>query len=211
MSLIHRRSPGIGGTIPAPPTITVYTFAGGGSGGSQVNRYGGGGGAGVQFVPPFTPCLVDQVRVYIAANNNQVGFSVLVLDDDGVDGSPLTVLDSVYVDPVNVVVGSWNNVTLTAPIQINSGSFYVAWMMAGGWNRFGCPSCGGCNCGKGGCSSTQYAAQCERIVYDTKPGAPGGEGGNGAAGRGWNNFNGTLTGDGGAGGTSGGCDTYGVS
>jgi len=92
---------------------------------------GGGGGAGVQFVPPFTPCLVDQVRVYIAANNNLVGFSVLVLDDDGIDGTPLTVLDSVYVDPANVVVGSWNNVTLNAPIQINSGSFYVAWMMAG--------------------------------------------------------------------------------
>lgn len=92
---------------------------------------GGGGGAGVQFVPPFTPCLVDQVRVYIAANNNLVGFNILVLDDDGIDGTPLTVLDSVYVDPANVVVGSWNTVNLTAPIQINSGSFYVAWMMAG--------------------------------------------------------------------------------
>ncbi|MGR6086634.1 MAG: T9SS type A sorting domain-containing protein [Arcticibacter sp.] len=92
---------------------------------------GGGGGAGIQFVPPFTPCNVDQVRVYIAANNNLVGFSVLVLDDDGIDGTPLTVLDSVYVDPANVIVGSWNTVTLNAPIQINSGSFYVAWMMAG--------------------------------------------------------------------------------
>jgi hypothetical protein len=92
---------------------------------------GGGGGAGVQFVPPFTPCLVDQVRVYIAANANQVGFSVLILDDDGLDGTPLTVLDSVYVDPANVIVGSWNTVNLTAPVQINSGSFYVAWMMGG--------------------------------------------------------------------------------
>lgn len=79
----------------------------------------------------------------------------------------------------------------------------------GGWNRYDCPSCGGCNCGKGGCRDTSRRASCERIVYDTKPGAPGGEGGNGAAGRGWNNFNGTLTGDGGAGGTSGGCNTYG--
>ena len=79
----------------------------------------------------------------------------------------------------------------------------------GGWTSFGCPSCGGCNCGKGGCGATQYASQCERIVFDTKPGAAGGEGGNGAAGRGWNNFGSTLTGSNGTVGTSGGCDTYG--
>jgi hypothetical protein len=82
---------------------------------------------------------------------------------------------------------------------------------AGGWNRFGCPSCGGCNCGKGGCSATQYAAQCERIVFDTTQGYPGGEGGNGAAGRGWNNFSGTLIGSNGATAPSSGCSTYGPS
>lgn len=116
-------------TTQASILLSFDTGADAGLGG--LSWSGGGGGAGVQFVPPFTPCLVDQVRVYIAANNNLVGFNILVLDDDGIDGTPLTVLDSVYVDPANVVVGSWNTVNLTAPLQINSGSFYVAWMMAG--------------------------------------------------------------------------------
>lgn len=79
----------------------------------------------------------------------------------------------------------------------------------GGWNRFGCPGCGGCNCGKGGCRQQQYRAQCERTVYDTRPGYPGGLGGNGAAGRGWNNFSGGRTGSGGATAVSSGCYTYG--
>jgi hypothetical protein len=76
---------------------------------------------------------------------------------------------------------------------------------ASGWSQYNCVNAGGCNCGKGGCSSTAYYSQCERTVFDTRPGFPGGEGGNGAAGRGWNNFNDTITGSNGAASPSPGC------
>lgn len=92
---------------------------------------GGGGGAGIYFVPPFYPCNVTQISAYIAANTNLTGFALMLIDDDGPGGSPLTVLDSVWVDPAAVVTGTWNTVTLSTPINITSGGFYAAWMMGG--------------------------------------------------------------------------------
>lgn len=90
---------------------------------------GGGGGAGMHFIPPFYPCNVLQVSAFIAANANLAGFALLILDDDGPNGTPLTVLDSIWVDAANVLVGGWNTVPVTGTLTINSGGFYVAWMM----------------------------------------------------------------------------------
>lgn len=92
---------------------------------------GGNGGAGMHFVPPFHPCDIMSVRVYIVGNVNLVGFYIYVLADDGIDGAPGTLLDSIYVPPVNVVQGTWNVVPLSTPVTLNSGGFYVAWMMGG--------------------------------------------------------------------------------
>ncbi len=90
---------------------------------------GGGGGAGMHFIPPFYPCNVLQVSAFIAANANLAGFALMILDDDGPNGTPLTVIDSIWVDPANVLVGGWNTVPVTGTLTINSGGFYVAWMM----------------------------------------------------------------------------------
>jgi hypothetical protein len=90
---------------------------------------GGGGGAGIQFVPPFYPCNITQLSAFIAANANLAGFAMMILDDDGPGGTPMTVLDSVWVDPANVIVGSWNIAPVLNTVTIDSGSFYVAWMM----------------------------------------------------------------------------------
>lgn len=92
---------------------------------------GGSGGAAMHFVPPFTPCIITKVSMFIVADPNAVGFYALILDDTGLNGAPNNVLDSVFVDPANVLAGAWNDVTLTTPILLNSGSFYVAWGMAG--------------------------------------------------------------------------------
>ncbi len=92
---------------------------------------GGGGGAGIHFIPPFYPCNITQLRVYIAGNTGVTGYSLMVLDDDGPNGGPMTVLDSLYVGPGNVIVGNWNFSPLTVPVTIDSGGFYVAWMMGG--------------------------------------------------------------------------------
>ncbi len=92
---------------------------------------GGNGGAGMHFIPPFYPSDIMSARVYIVGNVNLVGFYIYVLADDGIDGAPGTLLDSIYVPPVNVVQGTWNVVPMSTPITINSGGFYVAWMMGG--------------------------------------------------------------------------------
>jgi hypothetical protein len=92
---------------------------------------GGGGGAGMHFIPPFYPCEITQLRAYIVANANLAGCYLYIFDDDGPNGEPLTVLDSAYIDANTVLVGSWNYVTLANPVQITSGGFYVAWMMDG--------------------------------------------------------------------------------
>lgn len=78
-----------------------------------------------------------------------------------------------------------------------------------GYTPYGCPSAGGCNCGKGGCRNTRYYRQCYTVVYDAKPGATGGNGGSARIGRGFNNFGGSLTGSNGDGGYPAGCDTFG--
>ncbi len=92
---------------------------------------GGGGGCGIEFKPPFYPCLLTELRTYIAANANQFGFSMMIVDDDGPNGGPGTVLDSIAVAGPAVLIGAWNNVVVPSPIQIDSGSVYVAWMMGG--------------------------------------------------------------------------------
>ena len=93
---------------------------------------GGLGGAGVHIIPPFYPCNITELRAYIVADANATGFAMLVLDDDGPNGSPGTVLDSVFVDPASVIVGSWNIIPIFGiGISINSGGFYVAWSMGG--------------------------------------------------------------------------------
>ncbi|MBK5284818.1 MAG: T9SS type A sorting domain-containing protein, partial [Bacteroidia bacterium] len=92
---------------------------------------GGNGGAGMQFVPPFLPCKVKQLHFYIVSNPLTVGFYAKLLSSGGPNGLPLVVLDSIYVPAASVIPGAWNNVVLPAPIQIDTGSFFVSWNMDG--------------------------------------------------------------------------------
>jgi len=92
---------------------------------------GGGGGAGVYFVPPFYPCNISQVSAFIAANLNFMGFYMLIMDDDGPGETPMTVLDSIWVDAASVMTGTFNLVPVQGTVTIDSGGFYVAWMMGG--------------------------------------------------------------------------------
>jgi Secretion system C-terminal sorting domain len=96
-----------------------------------LNWIGGAGGAGIYYVPPFYPCKVSDMYAYIVANPNFFGYSMSIYDDNGAFGTPGTKLDSVYVNPSSVLVGSWNTIPLTTPLVINSGGIYVAWQMNG--------------------------------------------------------------------------------
>lgn len=57
---------------------------------------------------------------------------------------------------------------------------------AAGYYSIGCNSAGGCNCGKGGCRSTNYYTTCRTNVYYNSAAPAGGTGGSGGPGRGYN-------------------------
>ena len=92
---------------------------------------GGDGGCANYFIPPFYPCDITKVSAHIVADPNAVGYSMLVLDDDGPNGSAGTVLDSVGVAPGSIITGTFNTSQLTQPVRVDSGGFYVAWVMNG--------------------------------------------------------------------------------
>lgn len=99
--------------------------------GAGLSWGGGDGGAGMHFVPPFYPCRVKQLHYFIDANDSSYGFYAKVNASGGPNGLPGALLDSVYVQPTSVTTGAWNDVLLTLPIQIDSGSFFVSWHMGG--------------------------------------------------------------------------------
>ncbi|MFI5218215.1 MAG: T9SS type A sorting domain-containing protein [Bacteroidia bacterium] len=92
---------------------------------------GGGGGIGMHFTPPFYPCTITKVGALVDADANNFGFSLQVYADDGPNGAPLTQLDSFFVQPGTFTLGTYYETNTTQNILINSGGFYVAWMMGG--------------------------------------------------------------------------------
>lgn len=92
---------------------------------------GGTGGVGNYFIPPFYPCKVTDMLAFISANANSVGYTMLINDDDGINGYPGTPLDSVSVQPSAVIINGWNTTPLTTPLTITSGGIYVIWKMDG--------------------------------------------------------------------------------
>jgi hypothetical protein len=99
------------------------------SGGISWN--GGGGGIGCYFKPPFYPCYLNQVSLMIAADPNFFGCHIQVYADDGLNGGPGTMLDSIFVDPATIVAGTVQPFNLTQALPITAGGFYVAWIMGG--------------------------------------------------------------------------------
>ena len=99
------------------------------SGGLSWN--GGNGGIANYFIPPFYPCNLTQVKEWIVSDANNVGFSMMIFDDDGINGAPLTVLDSINEVGGSFITGGFVTTNLTTPIRIDSGGFYVLWYMGG--------------------------------------------------------------------------------
>ncbi len=89
----------------------------------------GTGGLGMYFVPPRYPVKIVSTRFFVEDNPNNSRFIAKILDDDGPNGSPGTLLDSVFVN--NVFVGGYNDVLTNNHIVIYSGGVYVGWEMYG--------------------------------------------------------------------------------
>ena len=94
---------------------------------------GGNGGIGVYIAPPKYPVTIESTRFYISANAVvPVGFYAKIYDDSGPYNGPGMLLDSVYVPPTSITVGTYTTVTPSnTNINITSGGVYVVWYMAG--------------------------------------------------------------------------------
>lgn len=118
--------------VDTTTTSTLLSYDDGSSEGAGLSWNGGGGGVGVEIVPPYYPCSITELRAYIMANPTSPGFYMQVFDDDGINNAAGTVLDSQFVGNVAPPTGgAWYNVVLPNPIQVDSGSVFVSWMMGG--------------------------------------------------------------------------------
>lgn len=116
--------------VDTTQTTLQLTYAGSTDDGTGLGWNGGDGGVGVFFAPPYYPAYAGATRVRIASNTGPSGFSMMVYDDDGPNGSAGTLLDSVAVTPQQAVAGNLT-IPLTAPLTIASGGVYVLWYMGG--------------------------------------------------------------------------------
>ncbi|HHG86506.1 MAG TPA: PKD domain-containing protein, partial [Bacteroidetes bacterium] len=120
------------GMVDLSGATAQLTFCTGSLPTSNVSWNGGmlDDGVGVYHEPPIYPMTITSLEYYISTSTNQ-GFIAAVYDDNGPNGGPGTLL---YVDtlaPTSVTAGAWNTVTLSAPVTITSGGYYVAWFMGG--------------------------------------------------------------------------------
>lgn len=111
----------------------ILDYSDGAPDGAGLSWNGGNGGIGVYIEPPRYPAQIDGAQFYISANGTTpVGFSAMVYDDNGTNGGPGTLLDSIYVPPGNINVGSYNQVTWqNTPIWVTQGGVYLVWYMGG--------------------------------------------------------------------------------
>lgn len=104
----------------------------------SLNWVGDEGGAGTYFIPPFYPITVTKLHYFVTGNGLSVNMSARIFDDDGINGLPFTMYDSVYIYSSDIAVNAWTDVELPDPVTITSGGFYVSWDMQGESISLGC-------------------------------------------------------------------------
>jgi len=91
---------------------------------------GGGGGAGIYIIPPYYPFTIKKLEYEIVTASGD-GFRAQIFDDDGTGNSPGTILFDSLIAGNNINTGAYNTVNLNNSVTINSGGFYMSWIMAG--------------------------------------------------------------------------------
>ena len=89
--------------------------------------WSGGGGAGTFMVPPSYPAIIDSVSMFIVNTQASSDYNVYIIDDDGPNNSPGTILSSQVVTNGTFTLDSWVVSVLPSPITITSGGFYIGW------------------------------------------------------------------------------------
>lgn len=83
---------------------------------------GGNGGIGVYIEPPAYPVRIVNSKFYISANTNNVDFYAKIYDDDGPNGGPGTLLDSVTVASSAITLNVYTSVpTSDSNLVISDG------------------------------------------------------------------------------------------
>jgi len=117
--------------IVAYDTTLLYNdvdWAGTADDGIGISWNGGSAGCGMYILPPFYPINVSHTTCRIVSNFGNVGFTMRVYDDDGPEGTPGTLLDSVYVQAIDAQAGD-HAYPLAEPFTLDSGGLYVLWYM----------------------------------------------------------------------------------
>jgi hypothetical protein len=90
------------------------------------NWQGGSGGWGQYYVPPYYPVHIDSLKFFLTSVTGPPQTCIAkILDDDGMNGGPGTVLFTQNVN-ITLATASWYSVYVPG-ITINSGGVYAAW------------------------------------------------------------------------------------
>lgn len=97
----------------------------------SISWNGGQGGVGVYIEPPTYPARIVSTNFVLATSPaSGIAFYAKVFDDDGPNGTPGTLLDSVAVMGNTITPYQVLTVPLSSPVTINSGGVYIEWEMA---------------------------------------------------------------------------------
>ncbi|MDQ3108782.1 MAG: T9SS type A sorting domain-containing protein [Bacteroidota bacterium] len=97
----------------------------------SISWAGGQGGVGVYIKPPTYPARILNTNFILTiAPFSGPAFYAKIYDDNGPQGSPGTLLDSVLVDGSQIITYQLLVVPVAGNIVIQSGGFYVNWEMA---------------------------------------------------------------------------------
>jgi hypothetical protein len=100
--------------------------------GAGLSWSGGGGGIAVYIQPPVYPIKISNSKFFIQSNTGNADFYAKIYDDDGPNGSPRTLLDSVLVSAASITTNSYNTVLCANPnLVVNDGGVYLLWEMNG--------------------------------------------------------------------------------
>ncbi len=100
----------------------------------QWTNGGGNSGMGVYYEPPFYPFTINAVSVFALGDGVDDAYTIQVYSDQTmIDGipDPAALISLADVQAGSYTNGSWVRSDLPAPLVINSGGFYVAWVMQG--------------------------------------------------------------------------------
>ena len=119
--------------------VTVYDttasvmnidWAGASDDGIGIGWDGGNGGVASYVLFPGYPAHVTAATIRIASNAGNSPYSLKIYDDDGPDGGPGTLLDSLFIQAPQAQPGDHVH-ALTAPIDVLDSGLYVLWSMQG--------------------------------------------------------------------------------